>query len=87
MSGVGVGSLPLANWTVAQTGDFDGDSQSDILWYGSNVALWLMNGGTITSALGVGTLPTDWQIQNARHEEAGPEVPDQLLALADEAIE
>jgi hypothetical protein len=66
-SAVGVGSLPLVSWTVAETGDFNGDGKSDILWYGSNggVAVWLMNGATITAALGVGSLPTDWQIQSA----------------------
>jgi hypothetical protein len=64
MSAVGVGSLPLATWTVAETGDFNGDGKSDILWYGSNggVALWLMNGATVSSSLGVGNVPTDWLI-------------------------
>jgi len=25
--------------------------------------MWLMNGATVSSALGVGNVPTDWQIQ------------------------
>jgi hypothetical protein len=63
----GVGSLPIATWSVAETGDFDGDGKSDVLWYASSggVGLWLMNGATITSVLAVGSLPTDWQIQSA----------------------
>jgi hypothetical protein len=38
------------------------------------VALWLMNGGTLTSAVGVGAVTTDWQIQgmNAAVHESGP---------------
>jgi hypothetical protein len=62
----GIGSLPLALWQVAETGDFDGDGKSDILWYATGnggVGLWLMNGTTITSVLGVGSLTTDWRIQ------------------------
>ena len=46
--------------------DFNGDFKSDILFRDSNgggVVLWLMNGATISSALGVGNVPTDWQIQ------------------------
>jgi hypothetical protein len=67
MSGVGVGSLPVTDWTVAETGNFSGDGKSDIVWYASNggAALWLMDGGTITAALAVGSLPTDWTIQGA----------------------
>jgi len=63
-SSLGVGNVP-GNWQIAQTGDFNDDGKSDVLWRDSNsgVAMWLMNGGTVTSALGVGNLPTDWQIQ------------------------
>jgi hypothetical protein len=65
LSNAGLGALPIATWTVAETGDFDGDGKSDILWYANDgsVALWLMNGTMIKSGLGVGSLPTDWQIQ------------------------
>jgi hypothetical protein len=58
----GTGPLPrLANqkWTVAGTGDFDGDGRSDILWRhlgkGKN-SLWLMDGTTVLP--GTGPLPT-----------------------------
>jgi hypothetical protein len=56
----------LTNWVIPLTGDFNADGMSDILWYDTNsgdVAMWLMNGGTVTSSLGVGNVPTDWQIQ------------------------
>jgi membrane-bound lytic murein transglycosylase B len=46
--------------------DFDGDKKSDVLWFHSvsgTVAIWLMNGATISS-LGVpGVIPSDWQIR------------------------
>jgi hypothetical protein len=66
-SSVGLGSLSITDWTVAETGDFDGDGKSDILWRHSSgaIALWLMNGGALGSALGVGFLTNDWQIQSA----------------------
>jgi hypothetical protein len=53
------------DWSIVQTGDFDGDGKSDILWHdtGGGVALWLMNGATVTSVLGAGSVTTDWQIQ------------------------
>jgi hypothetical protein len=47
--------------------DFDGDWKSDILWrHGTtgSVAMWLMNGATISSDLGVGVVSDlGWQIQ------------------------
>ncbi len=42
------------NWTIAGTGDFDGDGKSDILWRNSRpgeVAIWLMNGTSIASGV------------------------------------
>jgi hypothetical protein len=44
--------------------DFNGDGKADILWRHTTgtVALWLMNGATITSNLGVATIPTAWTI-------------------------
>ena len=39
--------------------DFNGDGKSDILWLNSssgNVAVWLMNGGSVLSSLGLGNL-------------------------------
>jgi len=64
-SSVGVGNVPN-NWQIPETGDFNGDGMSDILWRDNNgggVAMSLMNGGAVQSSLGVGNVPTDWQIQ------------------------
>ena len=42
------GAVPT-NWQIAETGDFNGDAKSDILWRdmsmgGGTVAIWLLNG-------------------------------------------
>ena len=51
----GVAIKPDATWSVAGIGDFNGDGNSDILWRNSNgsLAVWLMNGSTITSSANV----------------------------------
>ena len=52
---------------VAGTGDFNGDGMSDILWHDTsgNTAIWLMNGGTVSSNLFISNVPTVWSIQGA----------------------
>jgi hypothetical protein len=62
----GLGSAPVM-WSIAETGDFDGDGKSDILWQdgSGDVAIWFMNGAQITQSAGVGTVPTAWSIQGA----------------------
>jgi ELWxxDGT repeat protein len=66
----GVTVAPDASWSVAGIGDFNHDGNADILWHNSNgsLALWLMNGssisssGTITSG-GVAVTPdASWHI-------------------------
>ena len=49
------------NWRIVGTGDFNGDSMSDILWRDTsgNVAIWVMNGtSSIVRPAGVGNVPT-----------------------------
>jgi phosphodiesterase/alkaline phosphatase D-like protein/predicted AlkP superfamily pyrophosphatase or phosphodiesterase len=53
-------------WKTAGTGDFNGDGKSDILWRNSttgNVAVWTMNGNTITSSVltSTPTLDRSWK--------------------------
>jgi hypothetical protein len=61
----GLGVVPL-NWSIVETGDFNGDFMSDILWRDSStgtVATWLMNGLRVVGAPGVATVGLDWTIQ------------------------
>jgi len=48
----GAAIRPDSSWSVAGIGDFNADGNSDILWRNSNgsLAVWLMNGSTITSS-------------------------------------
>ena len=48
----GVTIKPDASWSIAGTGDFDGDSRADILWRNSDGTLvtWFMNGANIQSS-------------------------------------
>jgi hypothetical protein len=53
------------NCSIVETGDFDGDLNSDILWHDTsgNVAIWRMNGGTILQSLSLGNVSTAWTVQ------------------------
>ena len=50
---------------MAETGDFDGNGMSDILWHDTsgNIAIWFMSGLTISSTGFVGTIPPTWVLQ------------------------
>jgi hypothetical protein len=54
------------DWAVAQTGDYNGDGRSDIVWRNNTsgqVVIWLMNGTSVSSGGSAGSAPPDWQIQ------------------------
>jgi hypothetical protein len=67
LSTTDLGGVPTS-WSVAQTGDFNGDGKTDILWYNQNgdTAIWLMTAnGTQMQVLSVtdfGIVPTSWTI-------------------------
>jgi beta-glucanase (GH16 family) len=63
---------PNVSWSVAGTGDFDGDGSSDILWRNANGTLidWTMNGSAITSSQDV-TLNGTPAVPNASWSVAG----------------
>jgi len=60
-----IGNVPNV-WSVAETGDFNGDGKSDILWHDTSgdVGVWLMNGSQISTATAIVTAPTVWSIQS-----------------------
>jgi hypothetical protein len=63
LSATDLGLVP-ANWSVAQTGDFNRDGKADILWHNTNgdTSIWLMTAnGTqaqVLSATDLGVVPT-----------------------------
>jgi hypothetical protein len=68
-SSANLGALPTNTWSIAQIGDYNADGKSDIMWIDSSgdVALWFMNGGTVSSSASLGNVGTTWsaQMQNA----------------------
>jgi hypothetical protein len=67
---ISTGNFYVPGWSIAQTGDYDGDGKSDLLWRDTsgNIAMWFMNGVTVSSSASVGTLSTTWAIQSANSE-------------------
>src|ERR1039458_2735946 len=53
-----------SNWTIVGTGDFNGNGNTDILWRDTAgaVAIWFMNGTTVTSISALGNVPTNWTV-------------------------
>jgi hypothetical protein len=60
-----------ALWAIAETGDFDGDGKSDILWRETSagtVEIWFMNGVVVSAPIAIGYVSPDWVIQGANAE-------------------
>jgi len=49
---------------IADTGDYNGDLDHDILWRGpaGTIVLWEMNGPTVLDNTAVNTIPTHWHV-------------------------
>jgi hypothetical protein len=57
-------------WSIVQTGDYNGDGMSDLVWRDNlgNTSVWFMNGTTVASTAGVGNIPTNWTVQSVNAE-------------------
>jgi len=64
LSAASLGAVPNT-WSIVQTGDYNGDGKSDILWTDTsgNIAVWFMNGATMLSTASLGNVGTSWTVQ------------------------
>ena len=66
LSSTAVGSNPGPTWEIKGTGDFNGDSKSDILWQHDNgtAAIWTMDGTDVLSIGAAGSFNpgADWHL-------------------------
>jgi hypothetical protein len=53
------------SWSMVQTGDYNGDGMSDLLWRDTsgNIAMWFMNGTAVASTGTVGNIAVSWTVQ------------------------
>jgi uncharacterized repeat protein (TIGR03803 family) len=63
-----VGCGTVFQYSFLSPHDFNGNGKSDIAWRDSsgNAALWLMNGGSVSSSGGIGNVPSAWSIVGQR---------------------
>jgi hypothetical protein len=58
-------NAPPAGWTIAGTGDFNGDGTADLLWRNTttgDVGIWIMNSGAFSSFVDLGAQSAAWTV-------------------------
>ena len=70
--------IPPTPWTIAGTGDFNGDGFSDIVWvqsitlscgrHQSQVVLWFLSGTTVIGGGSPGTVDPSWILQGMNED-------------------
>ena len=77
ISSQGFGNVPT-DWTVAGTGDFNGDGFGDVLWRRAtgDVGVWLMNDSTqVVASSGFSGVPLSWSIVAVAHFDTDTSIP------------
>jgi hypothetical protein len=69
MTAASLGNI-ATSFSLALTGDFNGDGMSDLLWRdgSGNTSIWFMNGTTVSSTASVGNIPSVWTVQSMNAE-------------------
>ena len=64
-SSADLGNVP-PNWSIVQTGDYNGDGFSDILWEDNtgNLKAWFMQGTTVAKTQILGNIGSKWTVQS-----------------------
>jgi hypothetical protein len=64
-SSADLGNVPL-HWSIVQTGDYNGDGFSDILWQDNtgNLNAWFMQGATVVKTQTLGNIGLNWTVQS-----------------------
>ena len=55
-----------SNWSIAQTGDYNGDGMTDILWIDTkgDIAIWFIYDTVLDRSASLGTIGTNWSVQS-----------------------
>ena len=68
-SSADLGNVPL-NWSIVQTGDYNGDGFSDILWEDDtgNLKAWFMQGTMVAKTQTLGKIGLEWTVQSLNYQ-------------------
>ncbi len=64
-----IGQVADLNWKIGAVGDINGDNRTDLIWHhrvSGHVAVWLMDGTTVTSGEVIGYADSTWHLVGPR---------------------